>query len=565
MRNIEAYVDQLLAEGMSPEQIVKYAEEAKLEEGVFRQIKRAVLASPLAGRKLQKDHIKKIDAHANKLIDKSQHIMRNDYKKAAIKAGFHKNAAEINRKQAGKLLRSKVLAKRKAGVVAQGKVADSIDNMNKAKGEMNAHSKKAGGMSRNATSWRHTAGFKQEGEGNETSYGNLFGRKTSKYMGGSGSTTRIIPPSRAEKKETKRLEKARDRMHKRSSSSKGDAWGAAAETAGWLSLLNLLNMEEYNQPMKVITEGGPTKKHFKQVADIISRIEDHGTRAQLAKHHATVFRKQNPNFSHEKWYKACGVQSPIAGIKKHAGVTEEKVDEAFGISKRGVGHRIRQIMTKGARTRKLQANMSQHAMKLRGQGAAAEAQHASASATADRHASMAMRHTAHAEKQTKMAARSGHRPSWEGPGQNDLNAETHKRQAGEHEAHSIEAEARAKRAKLQADHKLGRAFSWATKLQHMKQKDKPGFEDKHQAERKKTSRYMKGRVVAKEAFLEKLTRVAHNPRVSILEFANGRSARIPTVAAKRAFDMYQKAEDKEAMLEALSESVESFQFTIGNG
>lgn len=57
-----------------------------------------------------------------------------------------------------------------------------------------------------------------------------------------------------------------------------------------------------------LSEGGPTRKHFQQVADLIKEIPDAAKRKELAQHHAGIFKAQNPRFDHSRFYKAAGVE-----------------------------------------------------------------------------------------------------------------------------------------------------------------------------------------------------------------------------------------------------------------
>lgn len=50
-----------------------------------------------------------------------------------------------------------------------------------------------------------------------------------------------------------------------------------------------------------------TRKHFQQVADVIKAHPDAEKRAELAKHHAEIFKKQNPRFDHKRFYAAANV------------------------------------------------------------------------------------------------------------------------------------------------------------------------------------------------------------------------------------------------------------------
>lgn len=50
-----------------------------------------------------------------------------------------------------------------------------------------------------------------------------------------------------------------------------------------------------------------TRKHFQQVADVIKAHPDAAKRAELAKYHAEIFKKQNPRFDHKRFYAAANV------------------------------------------------------------------------------------------------------------------------------------------------------------------------------------------------------------------------------------------------------------------
>jgi hypothetical protein len=54
-----------------------------------------------------------------------------------------------------------------------------------------------------------------------------------------------------------------------------------------------------------------TRKHFQQVADIIKAHPDAKKRAELAAHHAEIFKKQNPRFDHERFFKAANAEKPM--------------------------------------------------------------------------------------------------------------------------------------------------------------------------------------------------------------------------------------------------------------
>jgi hypothetical protein len=50
-----------------------------------------------------------------------------------------------------------------------------------------------------------------------------------------------------------------------------------------------------------------TRKDFRMVADLISNIPDTTKRAELANHHADIFKQQNPRFKRDVFLSACGV------------------------------------------------------------------------------------------------------------------------------------------------------------------------------------------------------------------------------------------------------------------
>lgn len=72
------------------------------------------------------------------------------------------------------------------------------------------------------------------------------------------------------------------------------------------------------QGEEAIVEGGPTRKHFQQVADLIKEIPDAAKRKELAQHHAGIFKGQNPRFDHARFYKAAGVNEALEGGSKPA-------------------------------------------------------------------------------------------------------------------------------------------------------------------------------------------------------------------------------------------------------
>jgi hypothetical protein len=51
-----------------------------------------------------------------------------------------------------------------------------------------------------------------------------------------------------------------------------------------------------------------TRRHYKQIAELIKGHTDDKTRQRLANEHAKAFAKDNPRFSHEKFHAAAGTQ-----------------------------------------------------------------------------------------------------------------------------------------------------------------------------------------------------------------------------------------------------------------
>jgi hypothetical protein len=64
------------------------------------------------------------------------------------------------------------------------------------------------------------------------------------------------------------------------------------------------NLEELDESS--INEAA-TRKDFRMVADLISNIPDTTKRAELANHHADIFKQQNPRFKRDMFLSACGV------------------------------------------------------------------------------------------------------------------------------------------------------------------------------------------------------------------------------------------------------------------
>lgn len=62
---------------------------------------------------------------------------------------------------------------------------------------------------------------------------------------------------------------------------------------------------------EALDEGGPTRKHFQQTADLIKQIEHPDKRKEMAQHHASLFAKQNPRFDRNKFMQAAGVSEAL--------------------------------------------------------------------------------------------------------------------------------------------------------------------------------------------------------------------------------------------------------------
>ncbi len=67
------------------------------------------------------------------------------------------------------------------------------------------------------------------------------------------------------------------------------------------------NEELINQ----LLQEGPSRKHFRQVADIIKTIRDPAEKQRMAQHHADIFASQNKNFNHKKWHEWIGTKSHV--------------------------------------------------------------------------------------------------------------------------------------------------------------------------------------------------------------------------------------------------------------
>jgi hypothetical protein len=60
-----------------------------------------------------------------------------------------------------------------------------------------------------------------------------------------------------------------------------------------------------------LEEGGPTRKHFQQTADLLKNIPDEAKRKELAQHHAGLYKAQNPRFDRATFMAASGVNEAL--------------------------------------------------------------------------------------------------------------------------------------------------------------------------------------------------------------------------------------------------------------
>lgn len=70
------------------------------------------------------------------------------------------------------------------------------------------------------------------------------------------------------------------------------------------SVQKALKVGKYAVKEEVQLDETMTRKHFQQVADVIKAHPNAEKRAELAKHHATIFKASNPRFDHKRFYAA---------------------------------------------------------------------------------------------------------------------------------------------------------------------------------------------------------------------------------------------------------------------
>ena len=75
------------------------------------------------------------------------------------------------------------------------------------------------------------------------------------------------------------------------------------EEHGWGKQNEEVEIEENE-----LQEATFTRKHFKMIADTVSKIEDEKVRQQMANSHAEAFKASNPRFDASKFHAACGTK-----------------------------------------------------------------------------------------------------------------------------------------------------------------------------------------------------------------------------------------------------------------
>jgi hypothetical protein len=88
-------------------------------------------------------------------------------------------------------------------------------------------------------------------------------------------------------------------------------------------------MDEGSLPTEL--DEAASRKDFRQVANLLANIPDSAKRAELAKHHAEIFKQQNPRFSFDKFYAAAGVNPDDALLPNPpAEITIDEADMSEG-------------------------------------------------------------------------------------------------------------------------------------------------------------------------------------------------------------------------------------------
>jgi len=107
----------------------------------------------------------------------------------------------------------------------------------------------------------------------------------------------------------------------------------AKKALGWFYDKQKTIQQKHLDAMKeeTLEEGGPTRKHFQQVADLIKNVEHPDKRKELAQHHAGIFKQQNPRFDRAKFMSAAGVT--------------ESVDEAAQAAEKAAQPSARNVIT----------------------------------------------------------------------------------------------------------------------------------------------------------------------------------------------------------------------------
>jgi hypothetical protein len=95
---------------------------------------------------------------------------------------------------------------------------------------------------------------------------------------------------------------------------------------------------------ETLEEGGPTRKHFQQTADLIKSIEHPEKRKEMANHHASLFKQQNPRFDRAKFMAAAGVNEDTQLDEVLSGGSKSAVAPSNATLNRNVMTNIRRAM-----------------------------------------------------------------------------------------------------------------------------------------------------------------------------------------------------------------------------
>lgn len=98
------------------------------------------------------------------------------------------------------------------------------------------------------------------------------------------------------------------------------------------------------QGEEAIVEGGPTRKHFQQTADLLKNIPDEAKRKELAQHHAGLYKAQNPRFDRAKFMAAAGVNEETVNEVLSGGSKKELAPPSNAQLNRNVMANIRKAV-----------------------------------------------------------------------------------------------------------------------------------------------------------------------------------------------------------------------------